>query len=69
MTSKDENELGIRALGAVVWCLQRSLIDYQLLTMGQFTIYEPFDSKIPVPFSSENDTVDGFGDKHMVGIL
>lgn len=39
----EERELGVRALGAVVWYLQRCLIDYQLLTMGQFAIYEPID--------------------------
>ena len=43
MTVDDDKELAIRSLGAIVWYLQRCLIDYQLLTMEQFSIYEPID--------------------------
>lgn len=43
MTVDDDKELSVKSLGAVVWYLQRCLIDYQLLTMEQFSIYEPLD--------------------------
>lgn len=43
MTVDDDKELAVRSLGAVVWYLERCLIDYQLLTMEQFSIYEPVD--------------------------
>lgn len=63
MIASDESELGIKALGAVVWCLQRCLIDYQLLTMGRFSTYQPIDTECESKTETEQ-TVDF--NKHMV---
>ena len=37
-------ELGIKALGAVVWYLKKCLIEFDLLTMKKFERYQPVDS-------------------------
>lgn len=65
MVSKDETELGIKALGAVVWCLQRCLIDFQLLTLGQFCIYKPIDVDKP-NFCYNDRTKNEICDRYMV---
>ena len=36
-------ELGIKALGAVVWYLKKCLIEFDLLTMKRFERYQPVD--------------------------
>jgi hypothetical protein len=33
-------------MGGVVWCLQKCLIDHELLTMKTFEIYKPIDNLI-----------------------
>ncbi|XP_065225587.1 DNA mismatch repair protein Msh6 [Planococcus citri] len=65
MICSDESELGVRALGAVVWCLQRCLIDYKILTMGRFSVYEPIDLESPAKILDNQKIIDSFN-KHMV---
>lgn len=61
-----DKDLGIRALGAVVWYLKRCLLDHQLISLKQFVIYKPVDDAAGDP-----DTVLACPDsslkvKHMV---
>lgn len=65
MIATDDCELGIKALGAVVWYLKRCLIDYQLLTMGRFSIYQPLDA-VTLDVNQREEMVENFN-KHMVG--
>ena len=67
MMCSDESELGVKALGAVVWYLQRCLIDFKLLTMGRFSVYEPIDIESSIRVKDEK-IVDSFN-KHMVSLL
>ncbi len=46
LTPKAEYELALNAMGGVVWCLQKCLIDHELLTMKTFEIYKPIDNLI-----------------------
>jgi hypothetical protein len=43
VTPKEEKELCLRALGAVVWYLQECLIDDDTFSLGLFEKYEPVD--------------------------
>lgn len=64
MMCSEESELGVKSLGAVVWYLQRCLIDFKLLTMGRFSVYEPIDIEGPTKVEDEK-LVESFN-KHMV---
>ena len=44
LTPKSGQELAIRSLGALVWYLQKCVIDHELLSMKLFQIYEPRDA-------------------------
>ncbi|XP_044184294.1 DNA mismatch repair protein Msh6-like isoform X1 [Acropora millepora] len=44
LTPADGSELALSALGAVVWYLKKSLIDHEVLSMGNFEEYTPLDS-------------------------
>jgi DNA mismatch repair protein MSH6 len=63
LTATDDSELGVRALGAIVWCLSRSLLDHQLLSMAHFEVYVPIDMATPQSDSGSNMDI---GTKHMV---
>ncbi|XP_069702294.1 DNA mismatch repair protein Msh6 isoform X2 [Periplaneta americana] len=43
LTAHDDYELAVRALGACTWYLKESFLDQQLLSMGQFELYQPRD--------------------------
>lgn len=51
LIASSESEMGVKALGAIIWYLTQSLIDYQLVSLGQFEVYIPID--VP-PENSEN---------------
>jgi len=44
LTPKSEYELAVHALGGVIWCLKKCLIDNEILSMRNFEIYEPIDN-------------------------
>lgn len=46
LTPKNEYELALNAMGGIVWCLEKCLIDEELLTMKTFEIYKPIDNNI-----------------------
>ncbi|BES93758.1 DNA mismatch repair protein [Nesidiocoris tenuis] len=48
LTASAESELGVRCLGAVTWFLTRGFLDFQLLSLAKFEIYEPIEiSRLP----------------------
>ncbi|KAL9963214.1 hypothetical protein ACROYT_G032392 [Oculina patagonica] len=56
------SELALSALGAVVWYLQKCLIDEEVLSMGNFEEYTPLDSS---PSSGQSTTFTK-GRQHMI---
>lgn len=44
LTAKSNYELAVNALGGVIWCLKKCLIDNEILSMRNFEIYEPIDN-------------------------
>lgn len=57
LIASSESEMGVKALGAIVWYLTQSLIDYQLVTLGQFEIYVPIDVDIPLETSANKTEI------------
>jgi len=43
LTASDNCDLVVSALGAIVWCLRRCLVDHELLSLGNFEQYKPLD--------------------------
>ncbi|KAJ9582060.1 hypothetical protein L9F63_003643, partial [Diploptera punctata] len=43
LSAHDDYELTVRALGACTWYLKSCFLDQQLLSMGQFDLYQPRD--------------------------
>lgn len=54
LNANDECELGIRSLGAVLWYLKRSKMDFQLVTRGRFDIFKPVDVECVESFNQDN---------------
>jgi DNA mismatch repair protein MSH6 len=46
LTAKEEFELAMNAMGGIVWCLKKCLIDTEILTMRNFELYQPVDNLI-----------------------
>ncbi len=46
MTAKEDYELAVNALGGIMWCLKKCMIDTEILTMKNFEIYQPVDNLI-----------------------
>ncbi len=46
LTAKHEFDLAVNALGGIVWCLKKCLIDNEILSMKNFEIYQPVDNII-----------------------
>ena len=47
LTAKEDCELAVRALGALVWYLKQCQLDQELLSRRCFQIYEPIDQDKP----------------------
>ncbi len=54
MTPKTEYDLALNAMGGLVWCLKKCLIDEEILSAKNFEIYHPVDNLI----SSEIDKIE-----------
>ncbi|GLH02763.1 Probable DNA mismatch repair protein Msh6 [Gryllus bimaculatus] len=61
LSPRDEYSLAVSALGAVIWYLQKCLLDHQLLAMGQFELYVPSSSS-----DSSKAPVKEIMPKHMI---
>lgn len=46
LTAKSEYELAVNAMGGIVWCLKKCLIDHEILSMKNFEIYNPVENLI-----------------------
>ncbi len=46
LTAKEDYELAVNALGGIMWCLKKCMIDTEILTMKNFEIYQPVDNMI-----------------------
>ncbi|RNA39510.1 DNA mismatch repair Msh6 isoform X2 [Brachionus plicatilis] len=46
LTAKSEYESALNAMGGIVWCLKKCLIDHEILSMKNFEIYSPVDNLI-----------------------
>lgn len=53
LTAKSDCELAVNALGGIIWCLKKCLIDSEILTMKNFEIYQPVDNQIELAGRSE----------------
>ncbi len=69
LTSKSEYELALNAMGGVVWCLQKCLIDQELLTMKTFEIYNPIDNLITAAICKNEVKKEFLKQKYMVVVL
>lgn len=66
LTPKDEYDLGLNAMGGVVWCLQKCLIDQELLSTRQVEIYNPVENSISSNSDKEQMKKDFLKQKYMV---
>ncbi|XP_078664804.1 DNA mismatch repair protein Msh6-like isoform X1 [Branchiostoma floridae x Branchiostoma belcheri] len=64
LTAADNYDLGVSALGAVIWYLKRCYIDEEMLSMCNFEEYKPLDSQTDVAEKSAPDFTTG--KQHMV---
>ena len=46
LTPKSDYECAVTALGGLLWCLKKCLIDNEILSMRNFEIYQPIDNII-----------------------
>ena len=66
LTAKSEYELAVNAMGGIVWCLKKCLIDHEILSMKNFEIYNPVENLITVE-TNKNDLKKTFSkQKYMV---
>ena len=58
-TCKDEYELAMRSLGAVVWYLQFCYLDHDVLSLQSFSEYTPLDGSTATTTDSKAAGEDG----------
>ena len=58
-TCKDEYELAMRSLGAVVWYLQFCYLDHDVLSLRSFSEYTPLDGSTATTTDSKAAGEDG----------
>ena len=63
LTPKPEYELAIHAMGGILWCLKKCLIDLEIISMKNIEVYSPEDNKICLPIADKKRT---FTQKYMV---
>ena len=62
LTTDAESDLGVRALGALIWMLTRCLQDYQLVSLAQFEVYTPIDIELSKDLNKQQEITS----RHMV---
>lgn len=68
LTAKSSYELAVHALGGVIWCLKKCLIDNEILSMRNFEIYEPVDNVLTQNIKTSEFKSSFAKQKYMVGI-
>lgn len=67
LTPKSEYELALTAMGGVVHCLKKCLIEEEVLTQKNFEIYEPVDNLLTINIKEPSEIKKYFSkQKYMV---
>ena len=66
LTPKDEYDLALNAMGGVVWCLEKCLIDQELLSMRQIVVYNPVENSISSSANKDQMKKEFLKQKYMV---